>query len=103
MRLRHKLRKLMASGTLKVGGRLPAWMHQEETEEASPEDVRKVLEAEPARVSLEALQTSGWVVGKDRVSGRMIVSGESCLSDQYWEIKLKGSKEECTDYLRGTA
>jgi hypothetical protein len=102
MRLRHRLRKLWAAGQLKVGGRVPPWMHQEELQEASPEDVRKVLDAaEPAKVALEALMSSDWVVGKDKVSGKEIMSGVGCLSDQYWEIVVKGSKEQCLGYLNG--
>jgi len=104
MRLRHKLRKLWSAGVLKVGGRLPLWLRQTQAEEASIEDVRKYLEVPGDPVSkncLQVLPSPGWCVGKDRKSGRMLVSGDECLSPQYWETLLRGTREECLRYVNG--
>lgn len=85
-RLKHKMHRLLAAG--------------ERAEEASPEDVRKYLD-EPAATSLQALPTPGWVVGKNKKNGRLLISGEQCLSTEYWETVMTGTREECSRYVNG--
>jgi len=102
-RIRHQLRKLWAAGLLKVGGRLPTWMTRVETlEEASPEDVRKVLDRPQGEVTpvLQPLPTGDSCVGKDRLTGRILISGGSCLEDKHWIILKRGTLEECIRYAR---
>lgn len=103
--LRHRLRKLWAAGLLRVGGKLPPWMRAEKVvEEASAEDVRNVLATHlETRPVLEALTTGGCVVGMDRQTGRLLVSGEGCLPEKNWLIVKRGTQEECLRYTRGIA
>jgi hypothetical protein len=69
-------------------------------EEASAEDVRKYLD-EPGKTSLQALPSPGYVVDRDKKTGRLLVSGDECLSPQYWETLLSGTREECLRYVNG--
>jgi len=93
---------MWAAGLLKIGGRLPAWMTQTEVQEATPEDIRYVVsrQVEPAKVSLEALASPDYVVGRDRLTGKLLISGVGCLTDKYWDILKRGSWEECFRYAR---
>jgi len=95
-RLRHRLRKLWAEG--KLVGRTPSWMKAlPVVEEATPEEVQQYRD-QPVGVLRAELLSNDYCVGKSRLTGRLMISGGSCLSPENWDILITGSLEECMKY-----